>query len=67
MVQDLNALRGQWKLAKISATPPSDDGKVRKVTLSYRQLKKSPSYKGGPWTNIERPIQNLVVLLPAED
>ena len=67
MVQDSNALRGQWKLAKISATHPSDDGKVRKVTLSYRQLNNLPSYTGGPWTNVERPVQNLVVILPAEN
>ena len=67
MVQDSNVLRGEWKLARISQTHPSSHGKVRKVTLSYRNLDKTHSYKGGPTTNIERPVQNLVVILPSED
>ena len=67
MVQDSNALRGEWRLARISRTYPSSDGKVRKVTLSYRQLDNTNNYIGGALTNIERPVQNLVVILPAED
>ena len=67
MVQDSNALRGEWKLARISRTHPSSDGKIRKVTLSYRQLDNTNNYAGGVLTNIERPVQNLVVILPVEE
>ena len=45
MVQDSNALRGEWRLARISKTHPSADGKVRKVT-SYRQLHNTNNYTG---------------------
>ena len=67
MVQDSNTLRGEWKMARITKAPLSSDGKVRKVALCYRQLDNSPYYKGGPWTEIERPVQKLVVILPAEE
>ena len=67
MVQDSNALRGEWRLARISETHPSSDGKVRKVTLSYRNLDDTKNYKGGAWTRIERPVQNLVVIMAVED
>ena len=67
LLQDSNALRGEWRLAKISKTHPSSDGKVRKVTLSYRHLDNTTNYKGGALPNIERPVQNLVVILAAED
>ena len=67
LLQDSNALRGEWRLARISKTHPSSDGKVRKVTLSYRHLDNTINYKGGALTNIERPVQNLVVILAAED
>jgi hypothetical protein len=67
MVQDSNALRGEWRLARVSKTHPSSDGKVRKVTLSYRHQDDTNKYNGGALTNIERPVQNLVVILPAED
>ena len=64
MVQDSNVVRGEWKMARISKVHPSSDGKVRKVTLCYRQLNNSPHYKGGEWTEIERPVQRIVVILP---
>ena len=67
MVQDSNALRGEWRLARISKTHPSSAGRVRKVTLSYRQLDDTNNYTGGALTNIERPVQNLVVILPADE
>lgn len=67
MVQDSNALRGEWRLARISKTHPSSDGKVRKVTLSYRHLDNTKNYTGGALTNIERPVQRIVVILPTED
>ena len=67
LLQDSNAIRGEWRLARISKTHPSCDGKVRKVTLSYRRTDDSLNYSGGLLTNIERPVQNLVVILPCED
>ena len=67
LVQDSNAVRGDWRVAKISKIYPSDDGKVRKVTLSYRQIDGSKDYSGGSWVNIDRPVQKLVVILPVDD
>ena len=58
LVQDINAVRGSWKKAVVCDLKPSKDHRVRRVVISYR----SPT---GVHIEVERPIQNLVLLVPA--
>ena len=36
LVQDSNEVRGKWKMALVSESLCSDDGRVRRVKISYR-------------------------------
>ena len=38
LIQDGNAVRGEWKLGIVTKTFPSDDGKVRIVEVSYKNF-----------------------------
>ena len=59
--RDNSQIRGSWKLARVSKVYPSNDGRVRKVELEYKN-KNSNQY-----TEIERPVQRLVVIVPVDD
>ena len=61
LIQDANNLRGQWKLGKISRIYPGIDGKVRRVKVQYK-LPKHNSF-----INLERPVQRLVLIIPADE
>ena len=70
IVKDSNAMRGEWRLALVSEAYPSEDGYVRKVRLSYKNLSKEDStsnYKGKNYTYIERPVHNIIVLIPIDE
>ena len=60
LVQDINAVRGSWRKAVVCNLKPSQDGKVRRVIISYR----SPT---GMYIEVERPVQNLVLLVPVSE
>ena len=60
LVQDLNSVRGQWKMALVEEAIISMDGKVRRVLLSY----KSPD---NTRITVERPVQKLIILVPNEN
>ena len=60
VIQDKDSKRSKWKLGLIlEAHPAALDGKVRRVRLRYIN-------PAGTATEVERPVQNLVVLLPNE-
>jgi hypothetical protein len=70
IVQDPNQLRGKWKLATVSKVFPSEDGKVRRVEIQYKNEKigeANNEYFGTKYTRIERPVQRLVVIIPADE
>ena len=67
IVQDSNILRGEWKLALVRSVVPSDDGKVRRVHVSYKNDNGGRDYHGTNYVTIERPIQKLVVVVPVEE
>ena len=46
---------------------PLEDGKVRKVQVSYKNNKDGPDYKGVKYTKVERPVQRLVVIVPNDE
>ena len=68
LIQDSNAIRGNWKMAKVFKTFTDDDGKVRKAIVEYKNLdsEDKSEYTGKTFTRIERPVQKLVVLLPVD-
>ena len=70
LLKDANAIRGEWKLAIVTDTTSSNDGKVRRVTVSYKNHNDKEAvqdYAGVPYTSVERPVHNLVVIVAAEE
>ena len=70
MIQDAKQLRGNWRLARVSKVMPSDDGKVRRVKLQYKNERPGElvnKYTGIGFTTIERPVQRLVVIIPVDE
>ena len=61
IIADKNSPRGQWKLGKINNGQAGIDGKVRRVSIQYKN-KNSDIY-----TEIERPVQKVVVILPISE
>ena len=53
--------RGHWKLGRVNGAKMGSDGKVRRVTVRYR------NQNSNVFTEIERPIQKLVVILPVDE
>ena len=66
-MQDSNAIRGQWKLAQVTSVKPSRDGKVRDVTVRYKNTKEGIQYKGQNDVYVNKSVHRLVVLLPIEE
>ena len=70
LIQDANLFRGEWKRGRVTEAIPSRDGRIRRVKVTYKHFKEkergNPDYKGTFDTEIERPVQRLIVLLPIE-
>ena len=60
LVQDLNAIRGNWKRAIVKKAIASKDNKVRRVIISYVTSNGTPS-------EVERPVQKLILLYPTDE
>ena len=70
LVQDSNEVRGKWKLGIVSETHPGKDDKVRSVKIQYKNPKNGERcgvYEGHNHITIERPVQKIVVVIPAEE
>ena len=70
IVQDSNQIRGKWKLARVSKIFPSDDGRVRRVEIEYKNAipdEEANKYSGTPFICVERPVQRLAAICPADD
>ena len=59
LVEDSDALRGEWKMARVIEAKAGEDGKVRRVRLFYKS-------KAGTAQEIERAVQKLILLVPAD-
>ena len=62
IIKDNDLLRGEWKIGRVVKTFESKDGKVRKVDVMHRG-----NVDGKQSLTIERPVQNLVVIVPVEE
>ena len=60
LVKDSNTLRGKWKMARVKQAHISEDRKVRRVRITYHT-------ENGTKEDVERPVQNLLLLAPADD
>ena len=52
IVQGSNQIHGKWKLARVSKIFPSDDGRVRRVEIEYKNAKpdeEANKYSGTPF------------------
>ena len=67
LLQDSNAIRGHWKMAKVSKTFSGIDGKVRKVEVQYKINNDNKNSISKSFVTVERPVQRLVLLLPVSD
>jgi hypothetical protein len=69
-VADRNALRGHYYLARVDKVFPGIDGKVRKVTLVYKNFRTGErirEYKGAKDVSIARSVQRVSLLVPIDD
>ena len=60
LVQDLNPVRGKWKMAIVEQPITSTDGKVRRAMISYKTDE-------GTRSLVERAVQKLIVIVPKEE
>ena len=66
-VADQNHLRGRYHIARVSEVFPSKDGKVRRVSVTYKNFKQNEKvniYKGANDTKVIRSVQRLALLVP---
>ena len=70
LVQDSNAVRGKWKRGLVTKVYPSDDGRFRRVLVSYKNPRpdqKADCYRSQKYTTVERGVQCLIVLIPVDE
>ena len=70
LVQDSNAVKGEWKRGLVTKIYPNDDGRVRRVLVSYKNPRpdqKADCHKGQKYTTVERAVQCLIVLIPVDE
>ena len=68
LVKDSNLMRGDYRRARVKEVFQGPDGKVRRVKLIYKRLncdKESLKVKSS-FTEIERAVQNLAVIVPVD-
>ena len=61
IIQDSNAVHGEWKLGRVIKVIPSNDGLIRRCQIQYKLCKESGEM-ARKYTIIERAVQRLVVL-----
>ena len=59
LVEDSDALRGEWKMARVVEAKTSEYGKMRRVRLFYKS-------KSGASQEIKRAVQKLILLVPTD-
>ena len=70
LISESNALRGEYRLGRVTEVFPSSDGLVRKVNLAYKNFKigeKVYEYHGTPDTIVNRSVRKLSLIVPVTD
>ena len=66
LIKDSNAVRGNWKMGRVSKTNPSGDGYVRRCSVVYKRVVPGNDIPKS-FITIERPVQDLIVIVPISD
>ena len=61
LIQDANAVRGNWQIGQVQRLHCSNDDACRKVDIRYRVPTKERC------SIMNRAVKNTVILLPVED
>ena len=64
LIKDSNAVRGEWKMGRVTKTYPADDGKVRRVSLIYTNARNFENTVTK--SEVERAVHNLIAIVPVE-
>ena len=66
LLKDTNAVRGEWRLARVNNVYPDGQGIVRNVEVAVSSNSDGSSiYKPSRCTLLKRHVSNLIVLVPA--
>ena len=66
VMQDTNAVRGEWKIARVYKVYPDEKGVVRKCDVQYKRKLDKDTFES-KFTTVSRAIQRLIVLVPANE
>ena len=58
LIQDTNAVRGEWRKGIVFKTIPSKDNRIRRVIVEYDS--------GETKIHVERAVQRLILLVPVD-
>ena len=61
IIQDVNSIRGKWKLGGVHKAVVDNDGKVHRVKVEYKNTDSKE------YIVIERSVQRLIVIVPVHD
>ena len=61
LMKDDKLIRGHWRLGKVTKTITASDGKVRTVTVGYKQV------GAKRFTYVERSSNSLIIVVPVEE
>ena len=68
LLKDSNAVRGDWRLARVNEVYPDDKGLVRNVEVAVStNIDGSVKYKPSQCNLLKRHVSNLIVLVPADE
>ena len=69
MIKVQNAIRGEWRMARVIETYPDEHGVARNVKLISPPpgLDGSRDYRSPAMSELERHVSNLVVIVPNDD
>ena len=66
LVQDSNAVRGNWRMGIVDEVHPDETGNVRNVQVRLKTADKSDQCRNANYTLIRRAVQRLIVLVPVD-
>ena len=67
MIQDSNAVQGNYKMGIVKKIMPSSDGLVRRVLESYKNNVDGIDYKGKPYITAEKSVYDLIAIQAADE
>ena len=68
LIKDSNAIRGEWRLARVTEIYPDAHGRVRNVELAIKPHQSgSPTYTPTAPIHVKRHSGSVVVIVPVED